>query len=184
MDAQTEPEVQPEEAPLKSPKLERKRFDQDYVDKLGARLRDMPKTQAEKLPFGKLKEASFQRREFCASVPANSKSDVVLNPAYWAHHVKVLMPNDKIEAFCEDGTWEGLYRVMYVGEVEVTLSPIYVVEHEKRDVEEESLYYVKWISPTRLFGVFRKDSNEKIADGFRPKARAYDYITAHSARMR
>ncbi|HDZ73697.1 MAG TPA: hypothetical protein ENH55_13210 [Aurantimonas coralicida] len=142
--------------------------------------------QAARLHFGRLKEAEHARRTLFADIPAGTEIATILEPGYWAHHTASIRPMDLIEAFCEDGSWEALLRVMFVGRVEVRVSPIHVVQHEQADVADltSDLYVVKWRGPGAKWGVLNRDTGEVIKDRFYPKSQAVAYLRDHLRKMK
>ena len=132
-----------------------------------------------------LVSAAHKRRLLYVELPAGTQPEELLNPRYWTHHVRTLQPMDRIEVFCEDGTWEGEFRVMFVGTTEVKVSPLSIVHHDQPAVAaEDSPYIVKWVSAARKWGVFRRDNGALIKDNLFPPSAAHAYLQTHLAEMR
>ena len=140
-------------------------------------------TPIKALQFGKVWPRGFKYQTRDCWVPAGTKPSDLLHPTYFKHYLREWKPHDKPEAFCEDGTWEATYRVLYIGDSkhEAHLSMIYEVWHDTSI--EESLatdtHEVKWISPTKKFAVIRIDSGAVVQDGFYPKDHAVAYMHRH-----
>ena len=58
-----------------------------------------------KLLARQFKAAEFTRTVWTASVPAETKVDEVLDPAFWVHVQKNLRPGDRIEVQPESAEW-------------------------------------------------------------------------------
>ena len=139
-----------------------------------------------KLHFGKVEAAVKMRNHWFATIPAGTVLETILEPAYWAHYARDrIRPMDLIEAFCEDGSWEALLRVMYVGKIEVNLSIISRVQHDQpvNDADAD-IYYIKWVSPSVKYAVKRRDTDEVVQSGFFPKSKAIDYMRRHLAKLK
>ena len=138
------------------------------------------------LHFGRLKLAASARVERFADLPAGVRPERLMDPAFWKHFAREIQPNDKIEAVCEDGSWEGLYRVMFVSQNEVRISPIYVKEHDTGDQAEveSDLYEIVWKGPGAKFAVVRKDNGAVIKDRLHPKSQALAFLREHLGRMK
>lgn len=133
------------------------------------------------LHFGRLKEARSTRRRWWADIPAGTAFETILQPDYWRHQVRAgIKPLDLIEALCEDGTWEALLRVMFVGRVEVQLSKIYYVEHKEADEAVDSDdYEVHWKGPVLKWVVRNKSNGAVIKDRLFPKTEALTFLRNH-----
>lgn len=138
-----------------------------------------------KLQAGRLSPAGSRRNPWFVELPAGTTPEQIMVPGYWAHYVHKLAPLDLIEVFCEDGSWEWLYRVMFVGGGEVRLSPVgAITRHDRADEEPDSdLYDVKWISPVNKYGVVNKATGAVIKDRLYPKAQAIGYLREHLGRV-
>lgn len=139
-----------------------------------------------KLHYGKLKEADHAYRRLFAEVPSGVDIDTVLNPDFWAHYTRDIRPMDVIEVFCEDGSWEGVLRVMSVGTVEVKVKLRSVTEYETDEEPEveDDLYWIRWKGPAAKFAVVNKESGETIKDHLYPKSEAYAFMRSHLQSMR
>ena len=138
-------------------------------------------TSGPRLHMGRITEAVHQRNHWFADIPAGVTMETIMRPDYWAHHAQFLRPLDQIEAFCEDGSWEALFRVMFVSVAEVKLSIIYSVEHDSSDEEEvaSDLHEIKWKGPALKFCVVHKGTKEVIKDHLYPKQEAMAYLRKH-----
>lgn len=137
------------------------------------------------LHFGRLTSASHKWNEYAAIIPADTPKEAVLDPHYWKHYTRDLKPSDIITCFCEDGSWEASYRVMFVSKAEVKISLRWEASHEAYEPEADSeTHEIKWVSPTNKFAVVRKDTGEVIKEGLYPKSEAYDYLRRHLQHLR
>ena len=93
---------------------------------------------------------------------------------------------DLIEAFCEDGSWEAMFRVMFVGANEIRLSTLSIVEHEDpADVAPLSEDYdVTWKGPVAKYAVVNKQNGMIIKDRLYPKSEAVAFLKNHMGRMK
>lgn len=134
-----------------------------------------------RLHMGRITEAVHQRNHWFADIPAGVSMETVMRTDYLAHHAQFLKPLDKIEAFCEDGSWEAMFRVMFVSVAEVKLSTIYSKQHDLGDAEQvqSDLHEIKWKGPAMKFAVVHKATGEVIQDHLYPKAEAMNYLRKH-----
>ena len=139
-----------------------------------------------RLHFGRLKLATGTYRHHFADIPTGTDPAMLLEPDYWEHLSRVIRPLDKIEAFCEDGTWEAMFRVMFVGRAEIRLSPIYEVHHDQTKAGDLSsdLHEVRWISPSKKWGVVRRDTGAVIRDELYPKSQAVAFLQHHLSKLK
>lgn len=149
--------------------------------KLVPRAPDIPKQErGARLPAARaLKQADHARQRMFVSIPAGTLSTDILKPDYWAHHTASVRPNDLIEAPCEDGSWDALLRVMFVGRAEVRVSVIYCVEHDEVEGIESDIFEVKWKGPGVQFAVVRRDDGAVIKNNLYPKDVAITYLRNH-----
>lgn len=133
------------------------------------------------LHFGRVTTAEHKWNHYAAVIPAETPKERMLEPHYWKHYASNLFkPSDIVTCFCEDGSWEASYRVMFVSKAEVRLSLRWEVDHEAYVPEEESeTHEIKWGGPQIKFKVVRKDTGEVIKDHLHPKSEAYDFLRRH-----
>jgi hypothetical protein len=87
---------------------------------------------------------------------------------------------DLVEAFCEDGSWEASYRVMFVSRTDMKLSRRWYIEHDPGSSESVSQEFeVAWISPVTKFAVRRIDDHTVVKDGFWPESEAHLFLRNH-----
>lgn len=133
-----------------------------------------------RLHFGRLKTAAGARNDHFVEVPHGVNLATILVPDYWANVATRLRPMDRIEAFCEDGSWEALLRVMFTTANEARLSVIYAVEHEPGAARAISdVYEVRWKGPGAMWAVVRSDTGAVIKDHLFPQAAAVAYLRDH-----
>lgn len=139
-----------------------------------------------RLHFGRVHLATAKRRHFFVDLPAGTKFEEVIEPAYWGHNVQDFLPLDLLECFCEDGTWEALFRVMFVSKVEARLSLIWRANHDRSDADDNRAgpYEVVWKGPAMKFAVIRTDNQEVIKSHFYPKSDAQIYLQQHFSDLR
>ena len=139
-----------------------------------------------KLHFGRLKEIEHVRRDWFMDVPAGVVLDDVLKPGYLAHYTKTLRPLDRIEAFCEDGSWEAMLRVMFVGQVEVKTRVISVLNTVETDnvAPLSDAYDIIWRGPVLRFCLISTVSREIIKDRLYQRAEAIQYLRQHLQTMK
>lgn len=143
-----------------------------------------------RLHFGSVKEAKARRNHWFADVPAGTSIDTVLTPQYWTHFAgepdrTQIRELDLMEVFCEDGTWEGLFRVMFVGPGEVKLSVIWTVEHEAPLPEIDSgAYFIQHKGPAVRWCVINKDTKEYVQKGLLSEQDAHKFLSNHLRRLR
>lgn len=138
-----------------------------------------------KLQYGNLQLANSARTVYQASIPGGVSEADMLEPAFWAHHIKVLRPMDIIEAFCEDGSWEGSYRVMFVGAAEIRIARRWHIRHDADEAPDITgdMYEIKWMGPAIQFAVRRIDTGDIVKDHLYPKDTALKYLREHMQRM-
>lgn len=132
-----------------------------------------------KLHYGRLVQSEHAYRPMVARIPAGLNIKDVEHPEFWAHYARDLKALDTIECICDDGLWEALFRVMFVSKVEVKLSLIYKAVHETVDAFDCETHYVKYISPSVRYGVFTKNTNEKVKDNLETPSAAYAFLKQH-----
>ncbi len=137
---------------------------------------------------GKFGLLQGKRNEWFADIPAGTTLETILHPTYWVHIIsKQVRPLDKIEAFCEDGSWEAKLRVMYVGRTELMVSLIYSAEHDQSTAEEDAPneeFEVAWLGPSLQFVVRRKDNHAVVKDHLYPKGEALTFLRNHLQTLR
>jgi len=133
--------------------------------------------QKKRLHEGKLNIATQVRRHLFAYLPVGTVEADILNPDFWAHVSAQVQPLDIVETICEDGSWEGLYRVMYVSKGDVRLHRLYMVAH-KTLVEAVSGpgYDIAWKGPVAKWAIIKADTKEIVKGGFFPKDAAAEAL--------
>lgn len=138
-----------------------------------------------KLPGGRIKGASHARVVHFADIPARTEPERLLDPSYWAHYTDIVRPLSQIEAFCEDGSWEGLFRVMRVGTAEILIKPLYIVRYDEQHATDDSdMFEVRWVGPTINFAVVNRHTGAVVADHLFPESAAYEYLRRHLSEMK
>lgn len=111
----------------------------------------------------------------------------VLRPGYWQHHAAKLRPGDKIEVRTEGNVY---YAELLVTDVVPLAARTHVLlavalddsdeakeaisldKVEKEDLPETEGYEVKWVSPTKKWGVKRVSDTDWARTGFSSKTEA------------
>lgn len=139
-----------------------------------------------KLHYGRLQRYAAACNVWFADVPSGTTPEKMLDPDYWANFVVAeLRPRDEILCFCEDGTWEASYRVMFVGKAEASLSLIRLTYHDETAAQVESdTYAVIWRGPTARWSVVLKGTGEVVKDRLYPESAAHAYLRDHLSRMK
>ncbi len=138
-----------------------------------------------RLQFGRLIGTSHKWRTLAADIPAGTEPEQMLEPDYWSHHEKDIEPNDVIIAVCEDGLWEGWFRVVAKFTAEVQLSPILIARHESAAVEPISdVYEVAFISAPMKYGVRRAADGAIVKDHLPTQSAAYQWLRNHLANLK
>jgi len=121
-------------------------------------------------------------------LPHGIKLNDILDPKYWQHHSSKLRPDDKIEVRTEGRLFYAELFVMDVGHLAVKMKVLTAIalqttkESEdairlEKDAEAQTLddnpgYIVKWVSPTKKYGVKREGQNEWVRTDFETKEAA------------
>lgn len=139
-----------------------------------------------RLHFGRLKEAEQARRVWHADVPIGTVLNTVLESNYWAHYAKTIRPLDLIEVVCEDGSWEALLRVMFVGQTEIKTRIAFRPEYNAAEVEvpPSADYDIVWKGPVLKWAITNRANNEIVKDRFMPKSEAFNYLSQHINAMK
>jgi hypothetical protein len=74
-----------------------------------------------KLMPGRMKNAEADRQCLHVDVPAGTDLETVMEPLWWGNYARAARPKDIIEVFCDDGTWEARFRVLFVSNQEIRL---------------------------------------------------------------
>ena len=129
----------------------------------------------------RLKERQYAYNEWFAELPPGATIEQVMEPDYWAHLAMLIRPLDTMEVFSEDGTWEALFRVMFVGPNEVKLSTLRVVEHEKvvGTASLSDVYDIIYKSAITKWAVVNKQNGMIIKDKFFPRSEAVAFLRKH-----
>lgn len=133
------------------------------------------------LGMGKVTNLSGAYNTWHVDIAAGVAVEDILNPAYWKHYARnVIRTGDKIEARCEDGTWEATARVMYVGNGEIKLAKLTYHEHGEVEVSDDagSNYRVRFI-PGIGWGVMNTQSKEWLTRGLAQKELAHAFLAKH-----
>lgn len=123
----------------------------------------------------------------------------ILNPKYWEHHSNKLRPGDKIEIRTEGSMFYAELFVVDVGHLAAKMKVLSAIalqntkESEdaikiEKDAEQQTLednpgYSVKWVSPTKKWGVKREGQKDWVRTGFETKDAAQLWIKGDQRAM-
>jgi len=136
----------------------------------------------------KVAEADFFLTEEIQSMytihpPVGTQPEDVMQPIFWAHVARKLRPMAEIRVMPKDGTWYGIYLVLYADDNSANVQELAIYPIDVSEGGDSDVYYVKWVSPPLKFGVIRKADNARIQDGFASKKDAvvwmHGYKKAH-----
>ena len=147
-----------------------------------APLRQVPQINVRaKLDGSRLRPLEAAQRFWFADAPAGVGLETVMQPHYWAHHARVIQPDDMIRARCEDGSWAADLWVMFVDPGEVRVAVYHYVELDApTDVSSKSdLYQIKWQGPGAQFAVVNTATGATIKNRLYPKSEALKYLQNH-----
>lgn len=119
----------------------------------------------------KCAEADFYLTEEIQSMytihpPVGTQPEDVMQPIFWAHVAKRLRPMAEIRVMPKDGTWYGVFLVIYADDHSATVKELSLTPVDVSEAGDNEVYFVKWISPPLKWGVVRKADNARIKDGF------------------
>lgn len=109
----------------------------------------------------RLKESSYHRTVWCATLENGVDPEKLVEPSYWAHCANFLKPYDRIEAMPESGEWFAELMVVEVGKLYARVTPmrlVHLVASSKQDAKTDSDpdFSVEWKGPTAKWCVIRK----------------------------
>lgn len=141
-----------------------------------------------KITPSQLKEASYARVVYAATVGANTQPDEVLSPVFWAHVSTKFQPSTRIEVTTEDGTWFQELYVVSCGRNWAKVCRLRFVElSESSPLEEHDAaeqYSVTWAGNEKKHRVVRLADKVELKCGFQMKKEAQawldDYLVALS----
>ena len=138
-----------------------------------------------KLHDGRLQSADMVRRAWCADIPAGTTLDTVLQPHFWVHYARQLLPRDVIFADCEDGSWAAELRVMFVGpgEVRTVVYSFKEFDDDSFEADESDLHEIKWKGHILQFAIVHRKTGAVIKDHLYPKAVAVGYLRDHLRKL-
>lgn len=125
--------------------------------------------------------AEYKRTVWFHEAKAGTTMDAVLSPEYWAHYAREFRPCDRIEVIWEDMTKVADLLVLSVGTVTARVWPLTVADMDPTPAQETTDHEVKWVSPTRKFGVLRTTDKQTIRDGFGTKPEAEAWLAQYLA---
>ena len=132
-----------------------------------------------------LNEADFTLTEAAqvfntVTPPAGTTREDMLRPLFWAHVAKNLRPLTEVRAMPKDGSWYGLYLVLYADRTQAKVKELgFWSLDESAPAPDAEDYEVKWISPPSKWGVIRLADKEKVQDGFPSKDEALKWLAQY-----
>ena len=146
--------------------------------------------QPEQLTQSGFQLSQYARNVWMASPAVDTPFERIMEPEYWAHVAAQLRPMDQIEIYPEDMSYYALLIVTDTGTGAVRVVPIiHPVNLHKKEMESLKTalsddYDVKWVSPTKKYGVIRKEDSERIKAGFKDPASAWLWLDGHVKTMK
>lgn len=136
----------------------------------------------------KMMVASHARTVHVAYIEYGATKEKLLEPDFWKHVSTSLRIGDRIELYCEAGTFYGEAIVLNTG-VSAALIKILnwheLTGYDDREPAQDPLrdqYIVKWGNPTTQWRIIRTADNEVVKEHLPTKEVAYreldDYIKA------
>lgn len=119
------------------------------------------------------------------TVPVGQSFEDTLEPSYWQHVAARLRPGHEIKIAAEDRTFWGHLFVRDTGKLEAKVGVISKVsfDHVADNDSDDADTFVKWRSPSTLYGVFRKDDKECLHDGFATKEAALVWAASRAENL-
>ncbi len=130
--------------------------------------------------------AQYARNVWLASPAEGQEFTDLLKPDYWAHVASQLRPMDQIDVYPEDMSYYARLVVTETGvgaaRVVPIIMPVALAREESEELKKSVLddYNVKWVSPSRKYGVIRKSDGERVRDGFADKESAMQWAAGHA----
>lgn len=127
-------------------------------------------------------DASFQRNIWEAIPVAETPFDAVLDPDYWMHVAKDLKQRDRIEVFCEDGSYWAELIVLNAGRLwakVAVISHIDLTDSDKATIDDDRYagYEINWGGPVHRFRVLK--NGEVLFSKLHDKKAAQDWLENH-----
>lgn len=126
-------------------------------------------------------EAESMRHDYVVNAPVGVTLEQVMDPSYWAHVAKEMVPFDHVQVRAEDGSWvaylvvvsaERNYAIMHLDRVlKLDQTPDVPVESAKHKVE--------WKGPHHKFCVIRIADSAMLQSQFKTKGEANDWLRNH-----
>ncbi len=108
----------------------------------------------------------------------------LLKTEYWTHVARQMRPFTVVKIVPEDLSYYAELLVTAVGplsaSMQVLREPLKITANQATGDNE---FEIKWVSPTRKFGVVRKSDGSMLKDGFETKERADTWRRDHSKVM-
>lgn len=148
---------------------------------------EITRTFRQRIHASRVCELTHAERAWFVDLPAGLTPETVMAQDYWAHVAQQFKRKDLIKVFCEDGSWEGEYRVFRVNPPEMLIKPIRITVWEAAPAaiaEDTGSYKVQWNPGIKSFAIIRKDSGAVIKDGLYPKSDAEAYLAKHLSEMK
>jgi hypothetical protein len=125
---------------------------------------------------GRLKEASYHRTIYCATLEHGTTPEELTEPAYWAHCAHFLRSGDRIEAMPESNEWYAEFMVVETGKLFARLVPmrlVHLTPAERTKASKESVdadFAVQWkggakwcVIRTHDSAILYRDLSSKVA---------------------
>jgi hypothetical protein len=137
-----------------------------------------------KLERNRFHTGESARLSYLADIEQKHSPETILNPAYWGNVSGQLRPRDRIEAWCEDGTWFSELVVLEVGRAYVRVWQLTHYKLTTTDVAQSQDarlrgFEVYWRGHHHKFSVKRLSDNEVIHTGEPDRNAANTWVTEH-----
>lgn len=140
----------------------------------------------EKKAVRKLAESEFVSTEykqpmFSVTAPIGTTRKDVMEPAFWTHVAKRMVPLSEIRISAQDGSWYGVYLVTYADTMQANLHELLYTDIDvSLPVDDGGTFDVQWAGPSAKFRVYRKSDKMVLQDGFASKDLAIQWMAANT----
>lgn len=129
--------------------------------------------------------ADYQRTYHQIKVTPDTTLEDILRPSFWAHHTKVLRPDDLIDILSQDGGLDVQVRVIGKGIGMVHVRPLRVWVRQQEEAAEESDLevpdgYTVSFAPAQKWRVIINDPHMILSKDHKSRAEATAVAIAHS----
>lgn len=103
----------------------------------------------------------------------------LLDPEYWSLVARQLTPGNRIECAAADGAWWGMLIVRSAGQYDAVVQELQYADlgDAAAATPVTSEYEVKWVSPTRKWGVVRLSDKTLVKQDFQTQGQASQWVS-------